>query len=217
MTLAELVTITRRKLRDDVGMDADRYWSDSDLAGNLNEAQEEFAKQTLCLVESLDAAFCTIVLLANTHSYPINRRILRIDEVRASWRTNPLSDARSFRTFPAGWQVNHARPDSYCTDFSSFYLTLDKNPATVSGETLSLTVRRLPKTMTISQNAEIPDSFQRSLRFYATYLALDDKDSEIYKPELALRALARWNESIDAAKSAEANLQPEILVARSEF
>jgi hypothetical protein len=218
MTLSELVTITRRALRDTVGVDADKYWPDMDLEEYLNEAQEELAKRTLCLIESLDATICTITLLANVHSYPLSSSILQIDEVRPSWRTSPLDDGKSFRFFSTGWAALKGLPSKYCSDYSSGFLTLDNNPAAVTGETLALTVRRLPKLMTVSQYAEIPPAYQRSLRYFACHRALDVKDVEVGDSSNADKMLQKWEKAIGEIKTQEAQRQPRVYVSkRSEW
>ncbi len=215
MTTTELLQVSRDELDDNSGADSVRFWRDSELMGYLREAQNDFCKQTLCLVSSIDDALCLIPLVSGKRDYPYSSRILRIDSVQPSWFNNPLVDARGFSRLSPQWRSRIGRPNSWCADYESGYISLDGALTATNGESLRLTVRRLPVMLTLLQNPEIREEYQQILRLYVNYRAYAKQDSEVYNPQKSLTEKKRWDEAVERAKGELARLQPRIIVARS--
>lgn len=200
MTLNELFVSCRRTLDDTVGDDTQNLWKEYELEEYLNEAQNEFVKQTLCLRTSLDETLCQVPLVLGRYHYPINPRILQIDAVVPSWGAwQPLRDAVSYRNFVEPWQGRSGLPTAYCTNYENGCISFDQIPTTLTNESIRLSVRRMPLPMSISQGPEIRPEYHPLLRDYALYRAYDKQDVEAYDPARSAAKLAIWRDKVSTA------------------
>lgn len=214
MTLKELIDSVRRSLDDTTGSDTNRYWKDVDLTEYLVEAQEDMVKRTRCLVESLDDDLCLIPLVADQRHYAISSLVIDIDAVVPSWTDTQVADAKSWQMFSPTWLSDIGQPTAYCLDYGSGMLSLNRALDVVSGESVRLTVRRLPKLMTATQAPEIRAEYQRKLRHFALARAFSKQDSEVYNPSKAAGELQLWDAAVREIINQENRLKPRIMRVR---
>jgi hypothetical protein len=101
-------------------------------------------------------------------------------------------------------------------DYSSGMLSLLSAPATVTTESIRLTVNRLPITE-LSANtdtSEIPRQYHRKLSSGVLSQAFSKQDSEIYKPEKANKHKKEWEEFLLDVVRRESRLKPRFTIAR---
>lgn len=215
MTLQEIRQKNRQMLDDSTKVDSKRYWPNAELNEYINTVIEEFAEQTLCLTDSLTDSVCLITLVANQRHYTISDAILHIQTAQPSWQTQPL-DKQSVVTINTGWLTDIGLPHSYLLDYNTNRLSLTSAPATVSGETIRLTVNRLPLADIAADDdtPEIPRQYHRQLTDGVLALAYSKQDSEVYNPSKAKSHRAAWDDILALAKSHLARLKPRIIVAR---
>jgi len=79
-TTKELLAAARQDKLDDLegyGKGSE-LWKDTELLRALNNAQNEWARRTLCLRDSSTEAICKILLLANQYLYDMDSRIIAV-------------------------------------------------------------------------------------------------------------------------------------------
>jgi hypothetical protein len=217
MDLKEIRHKIRGKLDDEVGINSSlSYWSDPELDEYINACIEEMHERTLCVTDSLTSAVCLISLVSGQRHYPISDTILDIDTVQPSWRTKPLNK-QSIATINDGWLQATGTPEAYLMDYSHRTLSLDRAIPAVAGQTLRLTVRRLPISELVqdTDTPELPRQYHRRLFDGVMALAYLKQDAEVYNPEKAKAHRAKWDDSLGEVIRREARLKPRIIVARS--
>ncbi len=214
MTRKQLRDSARARLDDLVGSDSSRMWPDAELNDYLEESAEEMAAECLLITDSLTASICTIPLVQDQSHYALSRKIIKIDEIRPSWTTTPVARSASFRAFAPTWQSDKGCPTGYALDYSSGYLSFNKSLAVANGESVSLTVKRLPLVaMTDATSPEFDDQHHRKLVAFVLHRAFSKPDSETRNMELSTRFLREWLEALGEVKSREARLRPNVYVA----
>lgn len=215
MTLSEIRDRCRSRLNDEVGSAADSYWSDTDLNDDINASIEEMHERTLCVTDSLTDSVCLISLVAGQRHYALHESVLDIQTVQPSWKVEPLSK-QSVVTVSQSWLTETGLPYSYLMDYSHRTLSLTSAPATVNGESIRLTVQRLPLVELTADTdiPEIPRQYHRRLYDGVLAKALLKQDSEIYNPAKGNVHQGKWEKSLEEIIRREARLKPRITVAR---
>lgn len=198
MTLAELITETRRRLRDEAGGSTQALWSDDDLAAYANAARDRmFLKiRTICIdsTTASDTAdtplpLCVLPLTADVGRYAVSTKIIEIQSLQlASLMAIPLTNIKrdelnriypNWRTMPSG------QPIYWCDDLDTGYIQIV--PAPKASDTAYLTVSRMPLARLALGTTDlgIREEYQEDLIPWIMHLAFLKKDAETDRPDLA--------------------------------
>ena len=215
MTLSEIRQKCRSLLDDEVGAASDSYWSNDDLNEYINASIEEMHERTLCVTDSITDAVCLIILVAGQRHYALHESVLDIQTVQPSWKVEPLSK-QSIATVSPTWLSETGLPYSYLMDYSHRTLSLTSAPATVSGESLRLTVQRLP-LVELVEDTDVPEilkQYHRRIFDGVVSKAYFKQDSEVYNPAKGNVHRVKWESSLEEIIRREARLKPRITIAR---
>lgn len=203
-------------LNDEVGAAAsDSYWSNDELNEYINASIEEMHERTLCVTDSLTDSVCLIPLVVGKRHYALHESVLDIQTAQPSWNILPLSK-QSVVTVSQSWLTDTGLPHSYLMDYSHRTLSLTSAPATVNGESIRLTVQRLP-LVELTANTDIPEiprQYHRRLCDGVVAKALFKQDSETYNPAKGNVHQGKWEKSLEEIIRREVRLKPRITIAR---
>ena len=179
MTLLELLTELREDYLDDTV--APYLWGDPTLKRFLNRAQVEAAMRQRLLVDETTAAICEVTLVADQASYPLDSRIVLVEDIRLD--NIPLTKrtkAQLDRIEPA-WHLRTGTVDTYLQN--DLTITLLPTPtAAEDGKKLYLRVWRLPAESMVNNadTPEIPLQHHRDLLWFALgeAFSLPDEDTQ---------------------------------------
>lgn len=196
MIFAELLSAARTWLRDMEGVvETDRLLTRSMALLFFNEAIDEACRRARLITDSSTAVICSIAVTADTSSYALDSRIIKISRVQLAGRDAPLerfSWRDLDRRYP-GWEAQSGEVVGYLTDRSSGYLDLYRTPETDGS--LSLTVFRTPLSPLVddTDTPEIAPRYHAKLVPYVIARCRDIEDTELYDPRKAARALSLFD------------------------
>lgn len=202
MKLARLREICRLEI-DDV---AEPYGvTDEDLDECINDAQNEACRRARLLRDSTTTATSTIALVANTATYALDPRVIRVDRARISGETSPLAMMlmRDADRLLPGWEdYSAATPYTLIPDYESGKIRLIPKPS--ANGTLLLTVIRLPLAEMDNDDDDlsIPEHHQRSLRHWVAYRIFSRPDSQLHDPKAAENSLTLFMAEFGQAQPA---------------
>jgi len=195
MTLTQLIAAFRTDADDAA---APYLWSDTEVTGWLNEAQDEAAIRGKLIFESSDTQICNISVTALLGSvYATHASIHEI--VYAS-----LTDSSGVVTkleLKDRIELDRIKPDwRTCTDKPEYLIHQDKSIRLAglinASYTVKLEVHRLPKAV-LATGADVPEInsiHHATLVDWALYRAYLKPDSETLSPGKAQDALARFTD-----------------------
>lgn len=219
MNLRELLEELRenvlRDISDAVDTSSDSFLlSDKSLVRYVNEAQNKFAAQTLCLRDETTPAVAQIALVADQAAYALDRRVVSVFTTRTS-ATRSLK--RTTYAFLSGTRGAFAQgvPNTLClgpgapvyfyTDRETQKIGLYPAPdAAFIAEcpTLFLRVSRLPLTPLVVEDLEavpeVKEQYHLDMLDWAAYRALINSDIEITEMGKATARRNRFNEAVGA-------------------
>jgi len=191
MTLEELISACRTERLDDA---KDPFlWSDDELTGYFNDAQDEACRRARLLVDSSTAAICSIAITANNALYALDPRVIFVRRAKVASRTKLLGFASylDMDEHCAGWEDRTGTIEAVITDFETGTLRTYRTPT--ADDTLKLTVVRTAlEPMAAGEDPEIAPRFHRSLIEWACYRAYNKHDVDALDPKKAERALAEF-------------------------
>jgi hypothetical protein len=199
MNLRELLDELRRNILRDVSTAAngrikdDSIWTDEALLLYIRDAEAKFASQTTCLRDSTTPEITQIVLVEGQAEYPLDKRVISVQEAvldgrtvlgRTSWSTRfgasaPLTPNTSYTAPDEAGQ-----PRIYYTDRDSYSIGLYPKPSAQQvGKTLRLQVARMPLNPLSKSNmdasSEIPEQYHLDLLEWAAWRALRNHDPDL--------------------------------------
>lgn len=176
MTLRELLAHLRCSVLRDTA--SPTLWSDAEFKAFLNEAQANFARRTFCLSTDSEP-FTTFDTEVGRQSYPLDPRVLRIDELGildpndGRWiPLRPGTRGQVPRTHVRG------RPMHYTADAVRHTIRLAPIPDDVF--TVEMVVRHLPLVPMSDPDDEcsVDEDYQLALCDYAAWRALKNNSPE---------------------------------------
>lgn len=180
MTFRELMAHLRCSVLRDTA--SPTLWADAELRAFLNEAQDNFARRTFCLIDD-SSDFTSIDVAAGQAQYPLDKRVLFInwlglaeyDEADALTRWEQLQNGTRHRV-PRTHYID--RPALYTAQTATRTLTL--YPVPDAAYTLEMQVARLPLAPLESPDdeCEIPEDYSLALCDYAAWRALKNNSPE---------------------------------------
>lgn len=193
MDLQELLEELRenilRDVSDAVSPDSDDpLYSDKALVRYINEGQERFAAQTLCLRDETTPEVTRLTLLPGVDQYALDARVVAVLGARIGNRhlarttygalTTPAGD-HTFGSAPA--TCARGTPLRFYTDRETQKLGVYPAPDTEA--TLQLRVARLPlgtlRPTHLKAVPEIPSQWHLDLLEWAAYRALRNHDADV--------------------------------------
>lgn len=203
MKLEELIDELRvNVLRDDAELasgPSDELWSDETLVRYINDAQQRFARRTLCLRDSSTPEVVEVPLVSGTASYVLHKSVLAVVSARYNTDSYDLTrvgraviavvrpedndwfDANNVSSMTPGRPLAVSTDESLDVDSKAVTLTVYPTPsATEEGNIIYLRTARLPiDDFTIdklSATCELDDTYQLDMLSWAAYRALSNSD-----------------------------------------
>lgn len=196
MTLTDLIAAFRTEADDQT---APYLWSDSEIVGYLNDAENEACIRANLLVEEQ-----TLILAAGQQSVGLDPRVLDVAEVRRVIGRLPLR-RESIAGFN-GWPSN-GTPRGYALSGRILYV----RPIPQTPETLWLRIYRLPSEPLVldwpNSEPEIPTSEHLRLLDWALYRAFSKRDADTYEKNRGMDYGARFEANFGPRPSAHARQQ----------
>lgn len=207
MNRGEIIGQARLELDD---AEPDYLWSDAELGGYLNEAEEEAARRARLLIDATTPAVCTITLADGVSEYELDERVIGIRAAQPSWRSQPLAGVTvaEIDTDCAGWRDRQGEPEVIVLDYETGSLTVCPTPTAADvGKTIQLRVTRLPLNPMVgdSDRPEIKAVYHRKLIHWIKHKAYLKKDADTLDEKASAKELALFEQEFGTAKSAWAD------------
>lgn len=202
MNLGALLDIVREELDDTV---EPYLWSNEFLADCATDAQNEACRRARLIVDSDTEDIAEIDLEANTATYALDPRVIRVERAIVDGESLPLRFMlrRHMDAQRPGWEDEEAAtPEIIIPDWSSRKIRLFPAPDAVG--TLRLTVIRLPLAPLndLDDEFEIPEHFQRNLRHWIKHRAFLKHDSETLDKKASADALTLFADEFGRSQPA---------------
>jgi hypothetical protein len=188
MTTDDLIALAREFLGDKV---EPYLWSDDFLLGALNRAEQEAAIRLLCFNDETTDAVTKINVLANTATYTLDSRVIRIDALLYDGKPLPQVDPDDLSDSEGNeWRDQTGTPAYWFSDGRK--ITLVPEPVTTA--TVRLKAKRLPVAdMTSFGSPELDSVFHRTLLHWVCWEAHQIIDSDVARPDWAALQRAQFD------------------------
>lgn len=204
MTSSELLQRVRSRLNDLVGDSSSRLWSDAEIIDDYANLVRDrlFRDCPGLLIDSAtatDAAelpLCQIPIVANTATYAISPKILRVARLKLASQTTLLTPiaVADLDMFYPGWEdADAGEPWGYCLDYSTDKVRFIPTPN--ANDTARLTVHRFPLTaISLSNDNDLGfrAEYQNDLIPGILAQAFSKEDAVAVRPELAAMEESRF-------------------------
>lgn len=208
MTLQQLIDQFRSDVDDRI---ATYLFSDADVIGWLNEAEEEAALRANLLFDATTSEICDIAVTAGTSLYALDPRVFVIE--RASFlATGEDAENAIVLDLRDRLSVDRTRPSWRTTEMEPVELIVDETKVQLaclpaSSGTLSLEVYRAPlEPMALGDGdvyPEIAPLHHRHLVEWAKYRAFSRPDAEVFDPKRAETAEANFTKKFGLRPDAD--------------
>jgi hypothetical protein len=176
MNLGEILTQSRSELDD---TQPDYLWSDSELIGYANEAQEQACRRSRLIIDSSTVEICEIPVVAGVSLYPLDERILAIkDVVDANGRVLVGATVGWMNENVSGWRSSEGEPSAIITDFETDKLKLYPTPKVDSVIRLRVVRTQLSDMVSEQDRPEIKSRYHRALIHWIKHRAYLKKDAD---------------------------------------
>jgi hypothetical protein len=204
MNLGKIIRQARIELDD---TEPDYLWSDAELIGYAQEAEEQAARRARLLIDSTTPAICTITLVAGQSEYDLDQRIINVRSATPSYRARPLvfSTVSILDEESPNWRNREGPPGVVVADYQTGVLKLTPTPTSAEeGETINLRVTRIPlDPMTDMEDVpEIKAMYHRGLIHWIKHKAYLKKDTDTLDEQESAKALALFEQEFGPAKAA---------------
>lgn len=185
MNLGQLIAEFRREADDQI---TPYLWSDTDITDYANDAQREACRRANLIQDSTSASITQVAVTGGQPLVTLNTKVLRVFRARLASQSAPLAikGVRLLDTQMPGWEsLAAATPKVAIPDWQSGALLLVPSP--VAGDTLKLTVFRLPLAdMTLTTDIpEIAEEYHRHLVHWMLYRGYMRPDADSFNPAAA--------------------------------
>lgn len=216
MTLAELIALFRSDADDIV---ANPYlWSDAELKGWANEAEQEAALRAKLLFDASTTAVCQIAIAAGTTSYPLHAKVHDVEHARiidsaGNVTRLTITDRIELERVRPDWRYE-TRPPRALIRYDG-RIEVDCIPD--SDYTLRLEVHRMPMADMVSNTdtPEIAPIHHRHLVKWMLHRAYQRPDSETHDPERSAKAEQAFTKVF--GRRPDANLRRDQQANRPQF
>ena len=193
MTFADIETMVRREIDDEVGADANRYVKQWQILSYANDAEREACIRGRLLTDSTTAEICSIPILPDVAMYDRDPRVLLVVRGKLAGAAKPLSKISFTRLdeLVDSWEDLSGEPVAFVTGMDKNKLRLFRKP--VSAGTLNLSVVRLPlQDMTTKSSPEINSYLHVALVPWIKYRIYGNQDAELVNKVYAGEMLAQF-------------------------
>ena len=127
MNVTEIIDLAREEVLDDTKVPY--LWKTTGLIFFLNEALNEFCRETWIITDQTTAAVTQIKLLSNLGIYPLDERVLNIKSARflntndGTWPLSKKSEAYLDASY-SNWRATTGTPKAYCPDAEAKSLSI---------------------------------------------------------------------------------------------
>lgn len=216
MTQAELLAEVRRRLRDVAGDASEYLWSDYELIDIYANATRDrlFLKTRNMVIDSSTATdsssvpLCSLTLVANTQSYALSPKIIKVIDVQSSTADQPMKriyaeqlhyyfKTRNWRMLDAG------TPLYWCTNLETDKISFFPKPS--AADTIKLVVSRFPLARLDNDAVTAPtldfrEEYHDSLIPGIMSMAFTKKDAETDYPILSSNYRKHFDERCEEIK-----------------
>lgn len=195
MTLKDLIRRFRVLAKDQY---EPYFWQDEEITDWLNDAQEQACVRGRLLLEDADPALCVIDLVPGQHTYPLDKRVYELVDVRLKTGSNTVVEPK---IVSRGWLDTNVRdwrePDTWRNHCARYLIQNETSvrivPTPQEAGTLSIEAYRLPMA-SMQDDADEPEIHQAShehLIQWALHRAYSVSDAEVFDAQRS--ALAEMN------------------------
>lgn len=199
----------------------DTLWSDESLMRYMNEAEQIFARKTLCLLDGTTDEITRITLVAGQAEYPLSPKVINVfsagiegegkDMVRAGHElvdqragAQPLTTDIAFGDPVAPAKISEC-PTVYTTDEDSMtFRVYPEASDKCDGRIVRLRVARLPiNDLTLNDleaRPEIREEYHLGMLDWAAYRALSNHDSDAEAGNRADKRKERFEDMVKEVK-----------------
>lgn len=185
MNLQQLITKARYRLDDNK---TPQEWSNDELKGYLNEAINEAAIRSRCIIDSTTEDCCLINVTAGSSAVTVHPSVFDIKRVYDTTNKLELSKISydDLDKIDSNWQSKTGKPTHYVYDLNHIYDGDRRNSVTLypvpeSSLALNLTVYRTSlNDLDLSDTPEIPEHQHNDLIWWVCYLAFMRMDINEY-------------------------------------
>lgn len=234
MNLQELLEELRENILRDastvVSGPADSLFNDASLVRYINDAEVQFAKQTLCLRDESTPAVCHIQLVAGQAEYGLDPRVIALFGARVVdrhlHRTTYSSMVQrrgdvSFSSSVESWGRNHSGPELVYSDREDGRVGVYPAPSQsfidATGGLLILRVARKPLNPLVATSLkaepEVREEYHLDLLEWAAWRALRNNDADV---EALAKASAHKKRFLDATAELKAQAK-RLLMQEIQF
>lgn len=202
MTTDDLLNLAREFLGDKV---EPYLWSDDFLLSALNRAEQEVAIRVLPFHDETTDAVTKISVVADTDTYALDPRVIRIDGLLYDGTPLPQADPEDlFKTQGETWRDQTGTPTAWFCDGRNITLV----PTPIFSGTVRLQVKRLPLTdlSLFSGSPELDSVFHRALLHWVCWEAHQIIDSDVARPDWAMNQLMQFDQVFGPKVSARVQL-----------
>jgi hypothetical protein len=201
MTLTEILSLARGMLDDN---QTPYLCSDVELLAYINKTINEFCDKTEILIDSTTTAICRITITSGTAKYALEERVVAIKRARLITYDQRLTKRTSqfMDRYYGDWDsamVSTGTPLAFLQDVDTGYITLYPTPD--AGDTLKLTVSRLPLTQmsltALTASPEIPFKYHYDLLDGILWRAYSKQDAETHDATKANNHFKLWMAKIN--------------------
>lgn len=206
MTTADLILLVQGRILDTV---APKQFEVSDILRALNDAQNEFAKRTLCIFDGQTkvnvaggSSWITLppgTIWIRAARLPDSTFVRAVTEHELDYGYFELNGIEAQGRF-SQWRAISGTPKFICTDSGSNSARLVPYPE--EGTSLTLERYRMPVLMTSGgQGPEIADAFQDDLVYGAATYLYGVPDVEIFNVAQRNQDMQEWRERLTNAQN----------------
>lgn len=215
MRVEDFITKFRATVRDDArelgGAQDDKFWTDDEIVGYLNEAVQEACERAKLIEDRLTPQACTVQLQPGVSTYDLHHSVLEVK--RLAMRGRPLDQSsveELDHTYP-GWEQRNGVPRHWIFEPANVQgapkLRIVPTPA--HADVLALTVYRGPLKPLDPCNPrgqpEIHDRFHLRLMDWMLHRAYLKQDADTFDPAKAATSLALFAQAF--GERPDANVQ----------
>jgi hypothetical protein len=179
-------------------------WSDVELVGYANRAEERLCEEAYLIVDSSTAVVCTLNLQVGVQNYPKHPSIVSVTEIWLPTLTRRVSKkTRAYleSNFTSWRSAGTGTPYYFCEEIDTGKITFIPTPNAAVQANLTVFRRPLTPLSASSPNAipEISAEFHKYLKNGILALAYEKQDTECYDPQKAMKYAAMFDADIKKA------------------
>ena len=174
MTTTELLALFRSEVFD---LELPYLWSDALIYGYIDDAQKQFCRDTNGIADSRSF---TITIVPGTEWYTFDTKILKLRDavVRGTGIPMPIISVEKMEETRMRFDGTVGSTRALISGLEEY--TLRSWPVPNEAATIELRTFRLPETVDVGDDLEIPEQHQRNILHWVKHRAYSVQDSETF-------------------------------------